>query len=274
LASLTGAKPYSPRELELLEIKEAEKAMKSSTDKRSHAPGIAFPLTDRALAALQKLVVRPPAPPKPSVAILRGKVTSPASTPLPASPETSRQNTIVGSQETKSSANVNVAEEEWDDDNSKKEVKEDAKEEPKEEESNVESKEAPKEEEANAEHKEETKETPKEEETNVEPKEEPKEGEANVESKEAPKEEEANVEHKEVSKEEPKEEEPAVQEEEPAVQEEEPQEEAPAERTVNFVTLVGPIYLILCGYGQLVSKFLHSPSLFDTRRPLTRRVLI
>ncbi|KAF9354967.1 Twinfilin-1 [Mortierella sp. NVP85] len=233
LASLTGAKPYSPRELELLEIKEAEKAMKSSTDKRSHAPGIAFPLTDRALAALQKLVVRPPAP-KPSVAILREKFTSPASTPLPPSPETSRQNTIVGSQETKSSANVNVAEEEWDDDNSKKEVKEDAKEEPKEEESNVESKEAPKEEEANAEHKEETKEAPKEEETNVESKEEPKEEEASAESKEAPKEEEATVEHKEESKEEPKE---VPKEEEPAVQEEEPQEEAPAERTVNFVTL-------------------------------------
>ncbi|KAK3828469.1 MAG: hypothetical protein J3Q66DRAFT_409872, partial [Benniella sp.] len=62
LASLTGAKPYSPRELELLEIKEAEKAMKSSTDKRSHAPGIAFPLTDRALAALQKLQPQEEAP--------------------------------------------------------------------------------------------------------------------------------------------------------------------------------------------------------------------
>ncbi|KAI8361171.1 hypothetical protein B0O80DRAFT_381081, partial [Mortierella sp. GBAus27b] len=73
LASLAGPKPLSAREIELEEIKEAEKVMRSSTERRSHAPGIAFPLSDRAIEALKKLIIATPPP-------------APAPAPAPAKP--------------------------------------------------------------------------------------------------------------------------------------------------------------------------------------------
>ncbi|KAF9578550.1 Twinfilin-1, partial [Lunasporangiospora selenospora] len=124
-ASLAAPKPLSERERQLAEIHASEKllveSMKGGSYRKAHAPGMNFPLTDRAIAALQKLAVtKAPTPAKPrfgaAVASSSSKaVLSPASTPLPASPVISRQNTEQEVKKTDSEANV--ADDEWDDDN-------------------------------------------------------------------------------------------------------------------------------------------------------------
>ncbi|KAI7817998.1 hypothetical protein BC939DRAFT_464375 [Gamsiella multidivaricata] len=116
-ASMTAPKPFTDRERQLQEIHANEKSMienmKGGTHRVSHAPGMNFPLTDRAVAALKKLVVAAPSPAK----ALPKKVTSPASTPLPVSPVISRESTVVVPE--KSASAENVEDDEWDDDKTK-----------------------------------------------------------------------------------------------------------------------------------------------------------
>ncbi|KAH7030419.1 hypothetical protein BKA57DRAFT_401178, partial [Linnemannia elongata] len=60
-ASLAAPKPLSERERQLAEIRANEKtlveSMKGGAYRKAHAPGMSFPLTDKAVAALKKLVV-------------------------------------------------------------------------------------------------------------------------------------------------------------------------------------------------------------------------
>ncbi|KAF9375246.1 Twinfilin-2 [Podila verticillata] len=127
-ASLAAPKPLTDRERQLAEIAANEKIMienmKGASLRKSHAPGMNFPLTDRAVAALKKLAAAKPAP-KPVVvaSALPKKFSSPASTPLPASP-------VIGSEEPKKDAtNKSVDDDEWDDGEEKdKEEKEEKKE--------------------------------------------------------------------------------------------------------------------------------------------------
>ncbi|KAG0027370.1 Twinfilin-2 [Podila clonocystis] len=127
-ASLAAPKPLTDRERQLAEIAANEKIMienmKGASLRKSHAPGMNFPLTDRAVTALKKLVVAKPAP-KPVVvaSALPKKFSSPASTPLPASP-------VIGSEEPKKeTAAKNVDDDEWDDEEKDNEEKEETKEE-------------------------------------------------------------------------------------------------------------------------------------------------
>lgn len=130
---MAAPKPLTDRERQLAEIAANEKIMienmKGASLRKSHAPGMNFPLTDRAVAALKKLAVAKPAP-KPVVvaSALPKKFSSPASTPLPASP-------VIGSEKPKKDATDNVDDDEWDDGEEKdkeeeKEEKEEEKEEP------------------------------------------------------------------------------------------------------------------------------------------------
>ncbi|KAF9433249.1 Twinfilin-1 [Entomortierella beljakovae] len=116
IASQKAPKPLTDRERQLAEIHANEKIMvenmKGATFRKSHAPGMTFPLTDRAIAALKKLAVAAPTPVKVASAIPK-KISSPASTPLPESPVVSRQNTI--DETTTSTSSANVDEAEWDD---------------------------------------------------------------------------------------------------------------------------------------------------------------
>ncbi|KAF9119956.1 Twinfilin-2, partial [Mortierella sp. 14UC] len=114
-ASLAAPKPLSERERQLAEIRANEKTL-GGAYRKSHAPGMAFPLTEKAVAALKKLVVAAaPAPKKKVVAsAVPKKLTSsssPASTPLPASPVASQESSTL-----KALAAVDVADDEWDDD--------------------------------------------------------------------------------------------------------------------------------------------------------------
>ncbi|KAF8938093.1 Twinfilin-1 [Dissophora ornata] len=132
-ASLAAPKPLSERERQLAEIRANEKTMVENMTggayRKSHAPGMNFPLTERAVAALKKLaVVATPAIVKPSA--LPKKITSPTSTPLPASPGISRENTIASADETKKTTlEENVDDDEWDDDETKEAKKAAAEEE-------------------------------------------------------------------------------------------------------------------------------------------------
>ncbi|KAF9303362.1 Toll-like receptor 9 [Mortierella antarctica] len=140
-ASLAAPKPLTDRERQLAEIAANEKIMienmKGASLRKSHAPGMNFPLTDRAVDALKKLVVAKPAP-KPVVvaSALPKKFSSPASTPLPASP-------VISSEEPKKDDSAKtVDDDEWDDDEEKdkeekKEDKEEEKVEEKEEQAEV-----------------------------------------------------------------------------------------------------------------------------------------
>jgi chemotaxis protein histidine kinase CheA len=111
----------------LAEIRANEKtlveSMKGGAYRKSHAPGMSFPLTDKAVAALKKLVVAASvAAPKKKVAVASAvpkKFSSPASTPLPASPVASQESSTI-----KALAEVSVADDEWDDDEAKEEKKE------------------------------------------------------------------------------------------------------------------------------------------------------
>ncbi|KAH7027037.1 hypothetical protein BKA57DRAFT_511641 [Linnemannia elongata] len=104
-ASLAAPKPLSERERQLAEIRANEKtlveSMKGGAYRKAHAPGMSFPLTDKAVAALKKLVVAAPAPvaPKKKVAVARAS-------------------TIKALEE------VSVKDDEWDDDEAKEEKKE------------------------------------------------------------------------------------------------------------------------------------------------------
>ncbi|KAF9910959.1 hypothetical protein EC991_005134 [Linnemannia zychae] len=118
-ASLAAPKPLSERERQLAEIRANEKtlveSMKGGAYRKSHAPGMAFPLTEKAVAALKKLAVAAaPAPKKKVVASAVPKKlvsnSSPASTPLPDSPVVSQESSTL-----KALAAVNVADDEWDD---------------------------------------------------------------------------------------------------------------------------------------------------------------
>lgn len=98
--------------------------MKGGAYRKAHAPGMSFPLTDKAVAALKKLVVAAPAPvaPKKKVAVASAvpkKFSSPASTPLPASPVVSQESSTI-----KALEEVSVKDDEWDDDEAKEEKKE------------------------------------------------------------------------------------------------------------------------------------------------------
>ncbi|KAF9930638.1 Twinfilin-1 [Mortierella alpina] len=130
-ASLAAPKPLTERERQLAEIHANEKTMvenmKGGAYRKSHAPGMSFPLTDDALAALRKLVITAqPAKPTVVASALPKTFTSPASTPLPASPVITRENTATSSDDVKKVPEANVDEDEWDDDSSK-EVKDDSK---------------------------------------------------------------------------------------------------------------------------------------------------
>ncbi|KAF9896503.1 Twinfilin-1 [Lobosporangium transversale] len=120
-ASLNAPKPLTERERQLAEIKENEKimveSMKGGAYRKSHAPGMSFPLTEKAIAALKKLApVTPAAKPSATVAATR-KVTSPASTPLPESPVITRENTSSSTTEVKkASETAEVADDEWEED--------------------------------------------------------------------------------------------------------------------------------------------------------------
>ncbi|KAG0286809.1 hypothetical protein BGZ96_009159 [Linnemannia gamsii] len=126
-ASLAAPKPLSERERQLAEIRANEKtlveSMKGGAYRKSHAPGMSFPLTDKAVAALKKLVAAAPAAaPKKKVVVASAvpkKFSSPASTPLPASPVASQESSTI-----KALAAVSVADDEWDDDEAKEEKKE------------------------------------------------------------------------------------------------------------------------------------------------------
>ncbi|KAG0263342.1 Twinfilin-1 [Actinomortierella ambigua] len=142
-ASLSAPKPLTDRERQLAEIRENEKvlieSMKGASQRKAHAPGMNFPLTDEAVEALKKLVISVAAPPEPATMIVKKKVirrvtvpkkktakalSSPASTPLPASPVVSRTNTSTEEdaekkkedKEEKDEEETNVKEDEWDDD--------------------------------------------------------------------------------------------------------------------------------------------------------------
>ncbi|KAF9276496.1 Twinfilin-1 [Mortierella alpina] len=130
-ASLAAPKPLTERERQLAEIHANEKtmveSMKGGAYRKSHAPGMSFPLTDDALAALKKLVITAqPAKPTAIASALPKKFTSPASTPLPASPVITRENTATSSDDVKKTPEANVDEDEWEDDASK-EAKDDSK---------------------------------------------------------------------------------------------------------------------------------------------------
>ncbi|KAF9977842.1 Twinfilin-2 [Actinomortierella ambigua] len=110
--------------------------MKGASQRKSHAPGMNFPLTDEAVEALKKLVISPPEPATPATIIVKKKVirrvtvpkkkeakvkvlSSPASTPLPASPVVSRTATSTEDAEKKPEEDkeeANVKDDEWDDD--------------------------------------------------------------------------------------------------------------------------------------------------------------
>ncbi|KAG0320285.1 Twinfilin-1 [Dissophora globulifera] len=125
-ASLSAPKPLSERERQLAEIRANEKTMVENMQggayRKSHAPGMSFPLTERALAALKKLAVVKSAAPtsvKQTVAAFQqkkatvGSNLSPASTPLPASPVITR---VTSNEDTKEAS---VEDDEWDDDETK-----------------------------------------------------------------------------------------------------------------------------------------------------------
>lgn len=129
-ASLAAPKPLSERERQLAEIRANEKtlveSMKGGAYRKAHAPGMSFPLTDKAVAALKKLVVAAPAPvaPKKKVAVASAvpkQFSSPASTPLPASPVVSQESSTI-----KALEEVSVKDDEWDDDEAKEEKEEEA----------------------------------------------------------------------------------------------------------------------------------------------------
>ncbi|KAF9109988.1 hypothetical protein BGX27_006902 [Mortierella sp. AM989] len=123
-ASLAAPKPLTDRERQLAEIHANEKTMvenmKGGAYRKSHAPGMSFPLTERAVAALKKLTVASPTPVKSATDIPK-KFASPASTPLPESPVVTRQNTEASKS---TSSETNVDEDEWDDADAKVEKKE------------------------------------------------------------------------------------------------------------------------------------------------------
>ncbi|KAI1299817.1 Twinfilin-1 [Mortierella claussenii] len=124
-ASLSAPKPLTERERQLAEIHANEKTMvenmKGATHRKAHAPGMSFPLTDRALEALKKLMVVPSqsTATKPFSALPK-KFSSPASTPLPESPVISRESTLETKKASPSSSEANVGEDEWDDDEESK----------------------------------------------------------------------------------------------------------------------------------------------------------
>ncbi|KAG0251669.1 Twinfilin-1 [Mortierella polycephala] len=127
-ASLEAPKPLTERERQLAEIHANEKAMvesmKGGAYRKSHAPGMSFPLTERAVAALKKLVIVTPTPVKAKVvaSALPKTFTSPASTPLPVSPVITRENTDSGVEETKKSeSEANIDDDEWNDSETKAE---------------------------------------------------------------------------------------------------------------------------------------------------------
>ncbi|KAG0215567.1 Twinfilin-1 [Mortierella sp. NVP41] len=133
-ASLAAPKPLSEREIQLAEIRANEKtlveSMKGGAYRKAHAPGMSFPLTEKAVAALKKLVIATPAAaaaPK-KKAVIASAVpkklnnSSPASTPLPASPVVSQESSIIKAETADSEANVEN--DEWDDDEAKEEKKE------------------------------------------------------------------------------------------------------------------------------------------------------
>ncbi|KAG0196882.1 Twinfilin-1 [Mortierella sp. GBA30] len=134
-ASLTAPKPLTERERQLAEIHANEKtmieSMKGGAYRKAHAPGMSFPLTERAIAALRKLVIITATPAKANsvtTSALPKTFTNPASTPLPASPVVTRENTANSSEDVKtSSSEVNVDDDEWDDDAATKEDKEEKK---------------------------------------------------------------------------------------------------------------------------------------------------
>lgn len=147
-ASLAAPKPLTERERQLAEIAANEKIMienmKGGAHRKSHAPGMSFPLTEKAVAALKKLLVEVAPVPKPKVVVasaLPKKFSSPASTPLPASPVIAAGKTVTEEEEEpkKRTTDVNVDEDEWDDDETVEAVKKVAI--VKEEETNVEKKE-------------------------------------------------------------------------------------------------------------------------------------
>ncbi|KAF9920912.1 hypothetical protein FBU30_009122 [Linnemannia zychae] len=124
-ASLAAPKPLSERERQLAEIRANEKtlveSMKGGAYRKAHAPGMSFPLTERAVAALKKLVAPAATTPKKKTvaSAVPKKFSSPASTPLPASPIASQESSTLN----KAMENVNVADDEWDDDETNKEEK-------------------------------------------------------------------------------------------------------------------------------------------------------
>ncbi|KAF9354981.1 hypothetical protein BGX26_007142 [Mortierella sp. AD094] len=126
VASLAAPKPLTDRERQLAEIHANEKTMvenmKGGAYRKSHAPGMSFPLTERAVAALKKLAASTPAKTATAATATPRKLVSPASTPLPESPAISRQNTLEETKATSSEANVD--EDEWDDADAKTEKKE------------------------------------------------------------------------------------------------------------------------------------------------------
>ncbi|KAG0241263.1 hypothetical protein BGW41_006117 [Actinomortierella wolfii] len=142
-ASLSAPKPLTERERQLAEIRENEKllveSMKGASQRKAHAPGMNFPLTDEAIEALKKLAISKvePAPATPATIIVKKKVvrrvtvpkkkqaniSSPASTPLPESPVVSRTNTSATEDKKEGDDDVNVKDDEWDDDEEKAEAK-------------------------------------------------------------------------------------------------------------------------------------------------------
>ncbi|KAF9208381.1 hypothetical protein BGZ49_008966 [Haplosporangium sp. Z 27] len=125
VASLAAPKPLTDRERQLAEIHANEKTMvenmKGGAYRKSHAPGMSFPLTERAIAALKKLAISTPTKSSTAASAIPRKLTSPASTPLPESPVITRQNTV---EETKSPSEANVDDDEWNDAEPKEEKKE------------------------------------------------------------------------------------------------------------------------------------------------------
>jgi len=125
---LAAPKPLTERERQLAEIAANEKIMienmKGGAHRKSHAPGMSFPLTEKAVAALKKLLVEvtPVTAVKPKVAAVASalpkKFSSPASTPLPASPVISAGKTVAEEEEEpkKRTTEATVDEDEWDDD--------------------------------------------------------------------------------------------------------------------------------------------------------------
>ncbi|KAF9412126.1 Twinfilin-2 [Podila epigama] len=125
-ASLNAPKPLTERERQLAEIAANEKIMienmKGASLRKSHAPGMNFPLSEQAIAALKKLVSVSKVESKKPIVVasaLPKKFSSPASTPLPESP-------VIGSEESKKETKTekNVDDDEWDDDDDDKKTKE------------------------------------------------------------------------------------------------------------------------------------------------------